>query len=59
MSKVVAPDNTPLAIQKVTPPLKISVKPEKKAIKIPEEAVPEPPEDPTANVHQDDDYGKD
>lgn len=58
MAKVIAPNNLPLAVLKVTPPLKISVKPEKKASKIPEEDLPEPPEDPNANVHQDDDYGK-
>jgi hypothetical protein len=58
MSKVVAPVNLPLqAVQKLTPPLKISVKADKKASKVPEEEVPEPPEDPNANVHQDDDYG--
>jgi [histone H3]-dimethyl-L-lysine9 demethylase len=59
MSKVVAPVNAPLqVVQKLTPPLKISVKAEKKASKKPEEEIPEPPEDPNANVHQDDDYGK-
>jgi len=59
MAKAAAPlMPPPQPIQRVHPPIRISVKPEKKVVKEPVEEPAEPAEDPTANVHQDDDYGQ-